>query len=73
MIVVVALLALVGWVTFNYNGQEASVNFETEKAEQDIDKMSDAARRSADAIQDEFSQDEDVSDEAMEPEPMTTP
>ncbi|MBL8852215.1 MAG: hypothetical protein JNG89_21260 [Planctomycetaceae bacterium] len=38
-VVLIVLLVVVGWVTFRYDGRQASVNFNTDKARQDTQQV----------------------------------
>ena len=44
LIAIVLLLAVVGWITFSWNGDRASVNVETDKVERDTQGLVDEGR-----------------------------
>ena len=50
IVLVVALLAVVGWVTFSNEPGRSSVNVETEKIERDIQGFKDSARQAGEEI-----------------------
>ena len=50
IVLVVALLAVVGWVTFSNDPGRSSVNVETEKIERDIQGLSESAREAGEGL-----------------------
>lgn len=59
------LLALVGWITFSWSGDRASVNVETDKIERDTSEMLERGKEAIDKARSEFDEDspEPVDDE----------
>lgn len=49
-VLLVALLALVGWVTFSSSPGRSSVNVETDKIERDLQELSDTAQEAGQEI-----------------------
>lgn len=53
VIVLIAILAIVGWISFDTGDGRPSVTLEQPKIEQDIDAMSDSVRAASDELKEE--------------------
>lgn len=62
VVLLVALLAVVGWVTFSTEPGRTSVNVETEKIERDIQGFKDSAREAGEEIREGVSGQESRAD-----------
>ncbi len=56
VVLIVALLALVGWVTFSTAPGRTSVNVETDKIERDLEDLSESAREAGREIRENVTQ-----------------
>ncbi len=70
IIIVVVVLALLGWITLNYREGQTSINFETEKARQDVDAAIDSVDRAADELAEERLQDDGFRDDGFDDQPV---
>lgn len=50
-VLLVLVLILVGWISFHYNGTRASVTLETERIEQDTERLIHEGREAVDDLQ----------------------
>ena len=51
-IVIVLVLALVGWITINVSSDKPSIRLETDRIQQDVQRIENAAEDTAEEIQD---------------------
>ncbi|MCA9105177.1 MAG: hypothetical protein R3B96_18320 [Pirellulaceae bacterium] len=51
-IVIVVVLALVGWITINVSSDKPSIRLETDRIQQDVQRIENAAEDTAEEIQD---------------------
>jgi hypothetical protein len=49
-VLVVLVLVLVGWISFQYSGSRASVTLETERIEEDTERIIDEGREAVDDV-----------------------
>ena len=49
-VLIVLLLVLVGWISFHYTGNQASVTLETERIERDAGRIVDEGREAVDDV-----------------------
>ena len=71
VVLVLLVLGLIGWVTFDFDSGRSSLNFETEKARQDIDDLSESVNEMGDSINDVEDNDPEVEVNVEDTENMT--
>ncbi len=55
-VLLIALLVLVGWISFHYNGSRAGVTVETERIEADTERLIEEGRDAVNDVRDRASE-----------------